>query len=58
MKHESVLRAQSNDIFTYVHLFFPCRSVLILNGNGADVAKHCVPAVPARRYNYFMMPIS
>ncbi|KAG8090752.1 hypothetical protein GUJ93_ZPchr0011g28200 [Zizania palustris] len=24
-------------------------SVLILNGNGADVAKHCVPAVPSKR---------
>lgn len=27
----------------------PLGSVLVLNGNGADVAKHCVPAVPARR---------
>lgn len=27
-----------------------CRSVLILSGNGADIAKHCVPAVPAKRY--------
>lgn len=27
-----------------------CRSVLVLNGNGADVAKHCVPAVPTKRY--------
>ena len=25
------------------------RSVLVLNGNGADVAKHCVPAVPTKR---------
>ncbi|GJN29716.1 hypothetical protein PR202_gb17967 [Eleusine coracana subsp. coracana] len=25
------------------------KSVLILNGNGADVAKHCVPAVPTKR---------
>ncbi|KAI3667439.1 hypothetical protein L6452_42497 [Arctium lappa] len=25
------------------------RSVFILKGNGADVAKHCVPAVPAKR---------
>ncbi|XP_043717821.1 RNA demethylase ALKBH9B-like [Telopea speciosissima] len=24
-------------------------SILILNGNGADVAKHCVPSVPAKR---------
>ncbi|KAA8545528.1 hypothetical protein F0562_020312 [Nyssa sinensis] len=27
----------------------PVGSVLILNGNGADVAKHCVPGVPAKR---------
>lgn len=27
----------------------PTGSVLILKGNGADVAKHCVPAVPAKR---------
>lgn len=27
----------------------PIGSVLILNGNGADVAKHCVPAVPTQR---------
>jgi alkylated DNA repair protein alkB family protein 5 len=27
----------------------PAGSVLVLNGNGADVAKHCVPAVPAKR---------
>ncbi|RCV14756.1 hypothetical protein SETIT_3G003700v2 [Setaria italica] len=27
----------------------PVGSVLVLSGNGADVAKHCVPAVPARR---------
>lgn len=27
----------------------PLGSVLILKGNGADVAKHCVPAVPAKR---------
>ena len=26
------------------------RSVMVLNGNGADVAKHCVPAVPSKRY--------
>lgn len=29
------------------------RSVLVLNGNGADVAKHCVPAVPTKRYKRF-----
>ncbi|XP_059313610.1 RNA demethylase ALKBH9B-like isoform X1 [Lycium ferocissimum] len=27
----------------------PLGSVLIINGNGADVAKHCVPSVPAKR---------
>ncbi|KAL2552709.1 2-oxoglutarate (2OG) and Fe(II)-dependent oxygenase superfamily protein [Forsythia ovata] len=27
----------------------PVGSVLVLSGNGADVAKHCVPAVPTRR---------
>ncbi|XP_074291763.1 RNA demethylase ALKBH9B-like [Silene latifolia] len=27
----------------------PVGSVLVLNGNGADVAKHCIPAVPAKR---------
>ncbi|KAK9129196.1 hypothetical protein Sjap_009683 [Stephania japonica] len=32
-----------------VKVALPVGSVLILNGNGADVAKHCVPAVPAKR---------
>lgn len=27
----------------------PVGSVMVLNGNGADVAKHCVPAVPSKR---------
>ncbi|XP_028106339.1 RNA demethylase ALKBH9B-like isoform X1 [Camellia sinensis] len=27
----------------------PIGSVFVLNGNGADVAKHCVPAVPTKR---------
>ncbi|XP_072969246.1 RNA demethylase ALKBH9B-like [Typha angustifolia] len=27
----------------------PLGSVLILKGNGADVAKHCIPAVPSKR---------
>ncbi|KAI3861460.1 hypothetical protein MKW98_000412 [Papaver atlanticum] len=27
----------------------PVGSVLVLQGNGADVAKHCVPAVPCKR---------
>ncbi|CAH8254984.1 unnamed protein product [Arabidopsis lyrata] len=27
----------------------PVGSVLVLNGNGADVAKHCVPEVPTKR---------
>lgn len=29
-----------------------CRSVLVLKDNGADIAKHCVPGVPSKRYNY------
>uniref|UniRef100_A0A5B7BYQ0 Putative Oxidoreductase n=1 Tax=Davidia involucrata TaxID=16924 RepID=A0A5B7BYQ0_DAVIN len=32
-----------------VSIPLPTGSVLILNGNGADIAKHCVPAVPAKR---------
>lgn len=28
--------------------------MLILNGNGADVAKHCVPSVPAKRLSNFV----
>jgi hypothetical protein len=27
----------------------PRRSLLVLSGNGADMAKHCVPAVKQRR---------
>ncbi|KAL3525282.1 hypothetical protein ACH5RR_013654 [Cinchona calisaya] len=27
----------------------PVGSVFVLNGNGADIAKHCVPAVPSKR---------
>lgn len=32
-----------------VSIPLPVGSVLILNGNGADVAKHCVPGVPSKR---------
>ncbi|KAL2921746.1 RNA demethylase ALKBH5 [Bienertia sinuspersici] len=32
-----------------VSIPLPVGSVLVLKGNGADVAKHCVPAVPAKR---------
>ncbi|XP_050211042.1 uncharacterized protein LOC126661260 [Mercurialis annua] len=32
-----------------VSIPLPVGSVLILNGNGADVAKHCIPGVPAKR---------
>ncbi|KAL5769244.1 hypothetical protein ACOSQ2_016027 [Xanthoceras sorbifolium] len=32
-----------------VSIPLPVGSVLILNGNGANIAKHCVPAVPAKR---------
>lgn len=44
--------------------FILFRSVLILNGNGADIAKHCVPAVPAKRcanyqiFTFFVFPLS
>lgn len=32
-----------------VSIPLPVGSVLVLKGNGADIAKHCVPAVPAKR---------
>ncbi|KAK6254039.1 hypothetical protein QUC31_015759 [Theobroma cacao] len=32
-----------------VSIPLPVGSVLILNGNGADIAKHCVPGVPGKR---------
>ena len=32
-----------------VRVALPVGSVLVLNGNGADVAKHCIPAVSAER---------
>ncbi|OVA00644.1 Oxoglutarate/iron-dependent dioxygenase [Macleaya cordata] len=32
-----------------VSIPLPIGSVLVLKGNGADVAKHCVPGVPAKR---------
>jgi alkylated DNA repair protein alkB family protein 5 len=32
-----------------VSISLPVGSVLILSGNGADVAKHCVPSVPTKR---------
>jgi alkylated DNA repair protein alkB family protein 5 len=32
-----------------VRVALPVGSVLVLNGNGADVAKHCVPAVSGER---------
>ncbi|RZC44669.1 hypothetical protein C5167_037608 [Papaver somniferum] len=32
-----------------VSIALPVGSVLILSGNGADVAKHCVPGVPSKR---------
>jgi alkylated DNA repair protein alkB family protein 5 len=32
-----------------VSIPLPVGSVLILNGNGADIAKHCVPGVPSKR---------
>ncbi|XP_059654779.1 RNA demethylase ALKBH9B-like [Cornus florida] len=32
-----------------VSIPLPVGSVLVLKGNGADIAKHCVPCVPAKR---------
>ncbi|KAF3790802.1 hypothetical protein EJ110_NYTH15964 [Nymphaea thermarum] len=32
-----------------VSIPLPLGSVLVLNGKGADVAKHCVPGVPSKR---------
>ncbi|XP_010242777.1 PREDICTED: uncharacterized protein LOC104587039 isoform X2 [Nelumbo nucifera] len=32
-----------------VSIPLPVGSVFIMNGNGADIAKHCVPAVPTKR---------
>ncbi|KAL9461720.1 hypothetical protein AB3S75_004670 [Citrus x aurantiifolia] len=32
-----------------IPIALPVGSVLVLNGNAADVAKHCVPAVPTKR---------
>jgi len=32
-----------------VSVFGTARSVLVLNGNGADLAKHAIPAVPSER---------
>ncbi|GKV51274.1 hypothetical protein SLEP1_g57941 [Rubroshorea leprosula] len=32
-----------------INIPLPMGSVLVLNGNGADVAKHCVPAVSTKR---------
>ena len=29
----------------------------ILNGNGADIAKHCIPAVPKKRYLIFFFEL-
>ncbi|TKW19542.1 hypothetical protein SEVIR_4G026700v4 [Setaria viridis] len=46
----SNLRVSAPGEFTgSVAIPLPVGSVLVLNGNGADVAKHCVPAVPTKR---------
>ncbi|KAG2604074.1 RNA demethylase ALKBH9B-like [Panicum virgatum] len=46
----SNLRASAPGEFTgSIAIPLPVGSVLVLNGNGADVAKHCVPAVPTKR---------
>ncbi|XP_068662188.1 RNA demethylase ALKBH9B-like [Aristolochia californica] len=44
------LKAAGPGVFSGpVSIPLPVGSVLILKGNGADVAKHCVPSVPAKR---------
>ncbi|CAD6340391.1 unnamed protein product [Miscanthus lutarioriparius] len=46
----SNLKASAPGEFTgSIAIPLPVGSVLVLNGNGADVAKHCVPAVPTKR---------
>ncbi|XP_059462889.1 uncharacterized protein LOC132191800 [Corylus avellana] len=37
------------EFFGPVSIPLPVGSVFILNGNGADIAKHCVPGVPTKR---------
>ncbi|CAA7022108.1 unnamed protein product [Microthlaspi erraticum] len=46
----SNLRVEGPGEFSGVYSIpLPVGSVLVLNGNGADLAKHCVPAVPTKR---------
>lgn len=40
------------DLFICVHYYR--RSVLIIDGNGAYIAKHCVPSVHDKRYVKFL----
>ncbi|KAK8710449.1 hypothetical protein V6N13_145772 [Hibiscus sabdariffa] len=39
----------AGEFFGPIAIPLPVGSVLVLNGNGADIAKHCVPAVPTKR---------
>ncbi|GAB2268108.1 hypothetical protein Dimus_003086, partial [Dionaea muscipula] len=48
LKGGFVLGSPSNLSLLYFQTWL--RSVLVLNGNGADVAEHCVPAVPTESY--------
>ncbi|XP_072995416.1 RNA demethylase ALKBH9B [Typha latifolia] len=41
--------AGAGDFSGQIAISLPVGSVLVLNGNAADVAKHCVPAVPSKR---------
>ncbi|XP_062227977.1 RNA demethylase ALKBH9B-like [Phragmites australis] len=46
----SILKIAGPGEFTSsIAIPLPVGSVLVLNGNGADVAKHCIPAVPTKR---------
>ncbi|GAA0139573.1 hypothetical protein LIER_35106 [Lithospermum erythrorhizon] len=46
----TILKIVDAGVFTGAFAIpLPVGSVLVLKGNGADVAKHCVPSVPTRR---------
>ncbi|XP_019153887.1 PREDICTED: RNA demethylase ALKBH5-like [Ipomoea nil] len=44
-----ILNHGIGEFFGPVSVPLPVGSVLVLQGNGADVAKHCVPRVPSKR---------
>ncbi|XP_019178294.1 PREDICTED: uncharacterized protein LOC109173509 [Ipomoea nil] len=44
-----ILNHGIGEFFSPISVPLPVGSVLVLQGNGADVAKHCVPRVPSKR---------